>query len=378
MASHSTKRKIGWTLLAAVPGALAAAGAVVYSRYRRDLRAAKLRVSSGSRMISTSSGPIEFADTTTPNRAKPARSGDPDVGSGAPVLVIHGAGGGFDQGLEFAAPLIENGFRVIAPSRFGYLRTPLPEDASPMAQADAHAALLDALQLDKVAVIGVSAGAPSAMQLCLRHRERCSALVLAVPLAYSEQSASVQPPAHAGDADAQTADAPTDGAPEQPSAFKEFLLNSMLSSDFAYWTMSKLARKAMIRTILGTPPEDLQQAGAEEQARVAEFLAHIEPISRRKLGLLNESKIARSLTRYDLERLEVPTLVIGVENCLYHTYPGARYTADNVRGARLLVYPTGGHLAVGHVKELWREIQKFLETTSPSAGKQVERLVAGS
>ena len=70
------------------------------------------------------------------------------------ILVIHGAGGGFDQGLEFARPLVDAGFQVIAPSRFGYLRTPLPQDASPMAQADAHASLLDALQLEKVAVVG--------------------------------------------------------------------------------------------------------------------------------------------------------------------------------------------------------------------------------
>ena len=34
-----------------------------------------------------------------------------------------------------------------APSRFGYLRTPLPSDASPAAQADAHSCLLDALGL---------------------------------------------------------------------------------------------------------------------------------------------------------------------------------------------------------------------------------------
>jgi 2-hydroxy-6-oxonona-2,4-dienedioate hydrolase len=124
-----------------LPGA---AGAFAYFRYRHDLSAAKARVSSGSKLMNTPCGLIEYAD----------------VGTGAPVLVIHGAGGGFDQGLEFARPLIDHGFRVIAPSRFGYLRTPLPKDskdASPLAQADAHASLLDALQLHKVGVVGVSA-----------------------------------------------------------------------------------------------------------------------------------------------------------------------------------------------------------------------------
>src|SRR5262249_61340482 len=86
-------------------------------------------------------------------------------------------------------PLIARVFRIIAPPRFGYLRTPVPADASNMAQVDAHACLLDALKLDRVAVLGASAGAPSAMQFCLRHVERCSALVLYVPLVYAPPGA---------------------------------------------------------------------------------------------------------------------------------------------------------------------------------------------
>ena len=103
------------------------------------------------------------------------------TGDRACHLAIHGAGGGFDQSLDLAHDFLGSGFRVVAPSRFGYLRTPLPADASPMAQADAHACLLDALNLQKVVVIGGSMGAPSAMQLCIRHPERCSALILLFP-----------------------------------------------------------------------------------------------------------------------------------------------------------------------------------------------------
>lgn len=325
MKSQSAKRTISLALLAAVPASLAVAAAMVYRRYRRDLKAARARVASGSKLVNTPSGLIEYAD----------------VGTGTPVLVIHGAGGGFDQGLEFARPLIDAGFRVIAPSRFGYLRTPLPTDASPMAQADAHAGLLDALQLEKVAVAGVSAGAPSAMQLCLRHPERCTALVLAVPLVYSGRPA---------------------GAPR--SALGEFLINTATSSDFIFWAMSKLARNTMFRTVLGTPPEDVALASAEEQARVAEVLDHIEPISQRKQGLQNEAAVARSLARYDLEHLQVPTLVSSIEDCGYNTYRGARYTAENIPGARFFGYPTGGHLAVGHETELWSEVRQFLQTAA--------------
>jgi len=213
-----------------------------------------------------------------------------------------------------------------------------------MAQADAYVCLLNALQLDKVAVLGVSAGGPSAMQLCLRHPERCSAMVLGVPLAYSPQF---------------------DGAASaRRSAFREFLINATVSSDFVFWTMSKLAHDATIKTILGTPPEDVEKAGADEQAHVEELLAHIEPISGRTKGLENDATVAHSLPRYDLERFHLPTLVFSVENDQYQTYSGARYTAEHIRGARFIGYPTGGHLLVGHQAEVWSEVQKFLKTAA--------------
>ncbi|HEY3645425.1 MAG TPA: alpha/beta hydrolase, partial [Gammaproteobacteria bacterium] len=73
--------------------------------YRHDLAAARERIGSGSQVVETRCGPIEYAVR----------------GEGPPLLVVHGAGGGFDQGLMIAAPL--SGYRVIAVSRFGYLRT---------------------------------------------------------------------------------------------------------------------------------------------------------------------------------------------------------------------------------------------------------------
>ena len=69
-------------------------------------------------------------------------------------------------------------------SRFGYLRTPMPLDASPAAQADAHVCLLDALGIRQATVLGASTGGPSAMQMAIRHPDRVSALVLLVPLAW--------------------------------------------------------------------------------------------------------------------------------------------------------------------------------------------------
>lgn len=48
--------------------------------------------------------------------------------------------------------------KFIIPSRPGYLRTPLSVDRTPKEQAEALAALLDTLKIDKVAVVGGSGG----------------------------------------------------------------------------------------------------------------------------------------------------------------------------------------------------------------------------
>ena len=161
-------RRIRTASLVALAGIIAGASGIAAYFYHADLKQARDRLLGLSHIAQTPCGPIEYAV----------------AGDGPPVLVVHGAGGGFDQGLEFGAPLAEQGFRVIAMSRFGYLGTPLPENASPTAQADAHACLLASLGLGRVAVIGGSAGAPSSVQFALRHPDKISALVLLVPALY--------------------------------------------------------------------------------------------------------------------------------------------------------------------------------------------------
>ena len=307
--------------------ALLAAGffGLTWACYQHDIRRERERVSSGSRIAETPCGPIEYAD----------------VGDGPPVLVVHGAGGGYDQGLEFGAPLAKTGLRVIAMSRFGYLRTPLPLDASAAAQADAHACLLDALGVRRAAVVGASAGAPSSVQFALRHPDRCSALVLLVPAIYHPR---------AGDA----------AALKTPPGTR-FLFETALKSDFLFWAAIRLARPLVTRAILATPPEVVKNADAAEQARVDELMRHILPVSRRGPGLLNDAAVTSSLTRYDLERIAVPTLVISVADDLFGTSDGASYTAQQIRAARFIGYPTGGHVWVGHQKEIVAEIADFLK-----------------
>jgi len=161
-------------VMAMVIGIMAA---IVAVSYIRDIRAAHARIASGSLLAYTPCGAIEYAV----------------AGGGSPVLVVHGSGGGFDQGMSLGRDLADRGFRVISVSRFGYLRTPLPRDASAEAQADAHACLLDALGVPAVAVVGASAGAPSSLQFALRYPKRTTALALLVPAIYAPRAQGAAP-----------------------------------------------------------------------------------------------------------------------------------------------------------------------------------------
>ena len=114
-----------------------------------------------SSVIATAAGLIEYADR----------------GTGETLLAVHGTLGGFDQGLVSTEFFRVNGFRIIAPSRSGYLRTPLSTGSSPEQQGDALAALLDAIGLENTAVFAGSGGGPAAYALAARHPNRVSRLV---------------------------------------------------------------------------------------------------------------------------------------------------------------------------------------------------------
>jgi pimeloyl-ACP methyl ester carboxylesterase len=306
--------------------------ALAWFKYRRDIQRARERISAGSRIAETPCGPIEYAQ----------------AGDGPPVLVVHGAGGGFDQAMFLAEPLFESGLRVIAVSRFGYLRTPLPADPSATAQADAHACLLDALGIPRVAVLGASAGAPSSMQFALRHPERTAALVLLVPAAY---------PAH-------IASTSRGVMPRRTTPETALLFDTALKSDFFFWLAPRIARRTVLRGILATPPSVVEQASAAERARVAGVLARILPVRPRRLGLLNDAAITSSLPRYDLGRIVAPTFIMSVADDLFGTYDGARYSAEHIPHARFTGYPRGGHLWVGHHEELMAEIARFVRSAA--------------
>jgi pimeloyl-ACP methyl ester carboxylesterase len=99
------------------------------------------------------------------------------VGQGPPVLVVHGSPGGHDAGLAMARFLVADGLRTVVPDRPGYFGTPLSSGTTIDEQADLHAALLDALGIDRAGVLCWSGGGPSSYRFAVRHPDRVTALV---------------------------------------------------------------------------------------------------------------------------------------------------------------------------------------------------------
>lgn len=304
-----------------------AAGAALYGTYRRDIARLRDAAEAGGTRVETEFGPIEHARE----------------GAGPPALVIHGAGGGYDQGLMLGRELLGPGFDVIAPSRFGYLGTTVPADSSPRAQAEAHSALLDRLRiLGPVTVVGVSAGAPSAIAFALRFPERISALILAVPRAWAPGEREV-------------------GAPAESGSMVKMV---MAGADFAFWAAANFARRSVVR-FLGVPPQVDARAGPEERERVTRVIRSILPLSKRLPGLRADA--AAEIKGWPLERIKAPTLVVSASDDLYGTLPAAAHTAERIPNAELMVLPSGGHLMVGRVDEVRERIASFLRHRQPTA-----------
>ena len=313
----SRRRK--W-LLAATVAVLAAV--VVVALFKADLRDARSRLQGRSATIATASGSMEYAV----------------AGSGPPLLMIHGTGGGFDQGLLFTEKVAAQGVRVIAPSRFGYLRSSFPEDHSSEVQADAFVTLLDHLQIRKVVVAGGSAGALSAVQFALRHPDRTSALILIVP------AANVQ--GH---------------DPNEMSPAQEWMVRRLVTSDFLYWSARKVAPKKLIGFLLATDPALLDQVPADERERAYRILDQMLPISARWQGMLNDADLAGHPAKMDFRAIRIPTLIISAEDDRFGTAATSKIIAGQMPSSRLLLFPNGGHVLLGHDAESASEIARFVK-----------------
>jgi pimeloyl-ACP methyl ester carboxylesterase len=100
-----------------------------------------------------------------------------DLGEGAPILVLHGAGGLLPDA-PFLAGLAKHG-RVIAPTHPGFGRAVLPDWIDTVDDlAYIYLDLLDALDLRDVTVIGFSMGGWLAAEIAIKSTARIARLIL--------------------------------------------------------------------------------------------------------------------------------------------------------------------------------------------------------
>lgn len=295
-----------------VVGCLTITAGVVHLTYSRDRRETRNRLIAGSQVIQTRHGPLEYTA----------------LGDGPPVLVVHGAGGGYDQGVLLARAFSGEGFRWIIPSRFGYLRTSKPADASPAAQADAFVDLLDSLGIGRTGLLAMSGGVPPSLQLAALHPERTSALVLLSSAPYT----------------------PLTGA-NQKLPVPIWVYHALFSSDFPYWVLQRVAR-APLERMFDVSPALRAGLTREERVMVAEMVDSFQPVTWRIDGIRNEVAAIYPRASYHLKAINSPTLVVHAADDHISPFSVAEYTARQIRGAQFLPLATGGHLLLGHHAEV--------------------------
>jgi pimeloyl-ACP methyl ester carboxylesterase len=214
----------------------------------------------------------------------------------------------------------------MCPSRFGYLRTPIPQDGSFESQADAYAALLDHLHIKKAAIIGLSIGGPSALLFALRHPDRCAALVL---LSAISKTTTKRP-------------------------LSDWFYNTLFRTDFFYWAVSHTAKNTLIRKF-GVNPAVLNSLTLEERKWIDAVLDVFHPASKRYPGIRNDQKATVSDKQYLLDKINVPTLILHATDDLLVGCDFAKYAHAKIPDSKLITFSSGGHALLGQ-DEQYREV----------------------
>jgi pimeloyl-ACP methyl ester carboxylesterase len=256
------------------------------------------RISSGATVAETACGLIQYAES----------------GDGAPMLIVHGAGGGYDQGEVFAR-LIGGVYRWIAPSRFGFLGTPVPDGADSSLQADAYACLLDSLGIGRVGVVGVSMGGPSSLLFALHYPQRTTSLALV------SAASHVIPPR----------------GPILATLFNVFL------NDCVFWSILRVSPGALLAA-LGVPVDVQRNLSPRDVARLNAFLKSLQPMGARRQG----QRLEQAMSEIDAEQIrgiQTPTLVLHARDDTLVPFEHAEFAARSIPGAQLVPMEKGGHLA---------------------------------
>ena len=240
-----------------------------------------------------------------------------DTGEGETILSVHGIFGGYDQAYDTCKDFSSD-YRIIAPSRFGYLGSDILGDGTPAEQATAYVELLDKLGIDKVYLLATSAGGSVAIRFALDYPERTKGLILycsAMPFT------------------------------EKPERYSEYAgPPAVLCNDLAMFLISPL-----FDPIMGMEPSTIYS---------------MLPVSDRKDGVVLDASVtnldmARNYDDYHIEDLQVPTLVFHAKDDKLASYTDTVKAVERFPNCTFISFESGGHLMVGHGEEIKNAIYDF-------------------
>lgn len=291
--------KLGLRILAVVGVLLVLSVVGLWLIARSWTAEAASRLAKGSQVVQTSKGAVEYAE----------------FGAGPAILALHGAPGGYDGGGQ-GQSWVDQGYRFISPSRPGYLRTPLATGRTPEEQADALAALLDALGVDKATVIASSGGGPVGLQFALRHPTRCQGLVLI--------SAITQ---------------------RRPFTDAERTVLEVEASDLGSWAMMMLITQKPEWIFPAVDP-GLQPNGDPKQYEpYIQMAVGTLPLGIRREGWLNDFEQMSQMPVYPLENITCPTLIVHGSGDTNAPVANAEFAAATIPNAQFIKLEQGSHLA---------------------------------
>ena len=290
-------RILRWIAIGLIAAAILASAAYLW-----DMNQSYERIRGKSTVIPSPYGDIEYTEG----------------GSGPAVLVIHGSGGGFDQGELMVQAVLGDQFHWIAPSRFGYLRSTFHEGATFDDQAHAYAYLLDQLGIKKVAVVVLSHGGPSALLFAALHPERVSSLTL---ISCGVASSATQDQAEANQ--------------------KGEMWVTIFKYDPLYWGITKLFNKQLME-LMGANDAVIADLTSEQRELAAQIIDYMNPVSQRSAGAAFDNKATMPNER--IASIQAPTLIFHAKDDTLQLYHNAEFAASTIPGARLVSFERGGHL----------------------------------
>jgi pimeloyl-ACP methyl ester carboxylesterase len=271
-------------------------------------------VSIHPQVVHTSKGLVEF---------------DCTEGNGNVVLSIHGGIGGCDQARILAAWVDPGRYRILSPSRPGYLGTPLETGRTMEQQADALAALLDILRIKRVTIIGASAGGPPAYLFAIRHPNRVGGLIII-------------------DGVSGHYDIPETAGPFTQAIFLSDLGQKLLLK-VGVWTPRIVLQSLFQSEGLFTTKQiekHIEYVMADERllAFVRAFTDTMSPYRLRKAGTENDIEQYRQYHHLPVERIRCPSLIIhGTHDADVKFYDGV-YAYENIPAAERFWIEEGSHL----------------------------------